>query len=421
MTINLPKVRINPHLHEILHEHLQWELALHEEMEAEMQKLRIGGFDQTRLYNILQFKNEINKAQKKFRELENEIQKDEEQLPLFEELLNLEYDSEIKFICNCKFDDTEPIFLAEFNRAPVKILMKYLCTKKNWFWFPAEPLREGMGQSFKSTVVHLSDDPNFSFSVPIIYPRYLLEDKLKICEIAPSLVPQPCFICRGKWTPEPSDDGVSPDRVWFLKDSIHNHGEGVFVFHTLEQALAAAKPHVRYVLQPHIADPLLYEGRKFNLRVYLAIVWHKNELSSTHPSGFSFYIYKNGWLCVSDRAWKTCNVSSSVQVSHGRSHPWQKWEKYDESFTKVQDALRVLCENLGSYLRTPPQKHAINCWEVFGVDFLFDKDLKPFLLECNSGPACQDSQRFMMACLWRIICQTKRKSACKWVQIETKS
>ena len=58
-------------------------------------------------------------------------------------------------------------------------------------------------------------------------------------------------------------------RSRFLKETNRNYSAGVTAHPNVAACLAAADPRKDYVVQPHYAKPMLRDGRKFHIRLYI--------------------------------------------------------------------------------------------------------------------------------------------------------
>jgi tubulin monoglycylase TTLL3/8 len=79
--------------------------------------------------------------------------------------------------------------------------------------------------------------------------------------------------------------------MWLVKPANLNQGRGIEIFRTLKQILTflGSKPlNSLWVVQKYIEKPLLYYGRKFDIRVWV-IVTGRNEI----------YFYRKGYIRTS--------------------------------------------------------------------------------------------------------------------------
>jgi hypothetical protein len=78
------------------------------------------------------------------------------------------------------------------------------------------------------------------------------------------------------------------ENMWLVKPAALNQGKGIKVCHTLKKikdVLRSKPPQSVWVVQKYVERPLLFHGRKFDIRVW-AIATAKKEL----------FFYKDGWV-----------------------------------------------------------------------------------------------------------------------------
>ena len=155
------------------------------------------------------------------------------------------------------------------------------------------------------------------------------------------------------------------------------------------------------ILQKYIERPLLYKGRKFDIRLWVMLISDRNK---------EVFIFKEGHLKA------TCDQYSldtnepfvhltnySVQKHHKNFSKIEKGNeisfsefkselKNDELFNKIYNKITYIVR-----LTITSAKQRINllnrrkCFEIFGYDFLIDEMYSPFLIEVNTNPGLEES------------------------------
>ena len=158
------------------------------------------------------------------------------------------------------------------------------------------------------------------------------------------------------------------------------------------------------IIQKYIEKPLLYFGRKFDIRIWVLL---------THD--LKLYVFNEGHL-------KCCSVkydlSSNDNYSHLTNYSFQKYNdnfgKYElgneVSFDDLQNNIDVNYNNKVNFKREIlPKIHNIikfcfqsvrtkinsmnrkYTFEIFGFDFMIDCNFEPFLIEINTNPGLEES------------------------------
>ena len=171
------------------------------------------------------------------------------------------------------------------------------------------------------------------------------------------------------------------------------------------------------ILQKYLEKPLLYQGRKFDIRLWVLIIYNQED---------DIYIFKQGHLKA------TCtqyNPDSNDLYVHLTNYSVQK---YNENFSKIeigneipfssfQNELDKSNSGIDFYKDIYPKiarivritggaaKGKINflnkkyCFEIFGYDFILDENYQPYLLEINTNPGLEISSPLIDELLPRMV------------------
>ena len=171
------------------------------------------------------------------------------------------------------------------------------------------------------------------------------------------------------------------------------------------------------VISRYISNPLLINGHKFDLRLYVVV-------TSFEP--LRIYIYKEGLARFASEQYIGSKVSKDNMYVHLTNY---SINKKNDNFVQNEDldaddhgfkwSLSAFCKHLESVgvdmdlfwsriydliikslisgeanIVQAIKKtcmHKTNCFELFGYDVLIDSDLKPWLIEINLSPslACE--------------------------------
>ena len=173
----------------------------------------------------------------------------------------------------------------------------------------------------------------------------------------------------------------------------------------------------RIIIQKYIENPLLYKGRKFDMRIWVLL---------THT--MKVYVFKEGHL-------KTCsieyNLNSKDAFAHITNYSFQKYntnfQKYEKGnevpFFEFQqylkdnypdknyDIQKNLIQQIKEIIKVTMRsvKYKINKnrrnyqFEIFGYDFMMDTDFNLFLIEINTNPGLEESSPWIKIIVPRML------------------
>ncbi|KAL1496782.1 hypothetical protein AB1Y20_014370 [Prymnesium parvum] len=199
-------------------------------------------------------------------------------------------------------------------------------------------------------------------------------------------------------------DGSAGSNRWIMKPVGLSRGRGISII----DDISAVSYGEAYVIQRYVHRPLLLDGFKFDLRLYVCV-------NSFTP--LEAYIYKEGFGRFSTERYSNDPASLSNKFVHLTNSSIQKEQtslellakssNFDNAVGGTKCALSLLLQRLRAagidtaalwgrivevVLRSLfAVQDAIpsypSCFELFGYDLLIDTEMKPWLLEVNASPS----------------------------------
>ena len=170
------------------------------------------------------------------------------------------------------------------------------------------------------------------------------------------------------------------------------------------------------VIQKYIEKPLLYFGRKFDIRIWVLLT-----------QNMSVYMFQEGHL-------KCCSInydlSSDNTFCHLTNYSFQKYSSnfgkyefgnevsfsdfqknidinYDKNINfkndvlpKIKEIIKFTFESVKNKINPMDRKF---CFEIFGFDFMLDSNFQPFLIEVNSNPGLEESSPLIKMLIPRML------------------
>ena len=224
--------------------------------------------------------------------------------------------------------------------------------------------------------------------------------------------------------------------LWILKAVNLNRGMCIKVENNLEnieKTINDIKEHYkmdnldgkkkkckRIILQKYLEKPLLYHGRKFDIRLWVLFIGNKPD---------EVYVFKEGHLKATCSKYDLDSndpyihlTNYSVQkhnsdfskIEIGNEIPFKDLQKqFDEQGLKINFKKMIypkICKIVRITAGAAREKINImnrkNCFEIFGYDFMIDEKYNPFLIEINTNPGFEFSSPLCRTLLPRLIDDT---------------
>ncbi len=202
------------------------------------------------------------------------------------------------------------------------------------------------------------------------------------------------------------------DKIWIAKPAASSQGKGIVVTNKISEIPNKGTPHI---VSEYINNPLLFDGFKFDLRVYVVI-------TSMNP--LRLYIYDEGLTRFATSKYNNnldCNKKQSkythlTNYSLNKNNPnfvantdpnadgvGSKWsltalrKAFREQgiddvsvWKKIEDIIIKTILAAEPIMFSAQEQHCQyrnNCFELLGFDVLIDDCLDPWLLEVNLSPS----------------------------------
>ena len=203
---------------------------------------------------------------------------------------------------------------------------------------------------------------------------------------------------------------TSLQNIWIIKPGEYtNRGNGITVCQALSEIAAIVKPALdkSYIIQKYIEKPLLVNKRKFDIRCYAMITSIQGVIQG--------YFYLDGYLRTTSKEYSCKEISNPFihltndaiqkhsaeygKFENGNKMSYREFQRYlDNHFSqkKVNFIANILPEikeivrdtMKASFLIIDKNKR-MHGMEIFGYDFMIDREFKPWLIEVNTNPCLE--------------------------------
>jgi hypothetical protein len=229
---------------------------------------------------------------------------------------------------------------------------------------------------------------------------------------------------------------IDEKKTWIFKPSMGCQGDGIFLSQNLRTGLEYSNmSKYEYVLQEYIANPLLIDGFKFDLRLYVVLTSldplraylyndglvrlctqlyvppNRNNLNKAfmHLTNFSLNKFSKDFEVNTDADDTSTGSKRSVEwlnqhlaENNGQGQVDLMWENIKDVIIKTLISMRgtvmvkykhtmlgLKAREIAGKQSTEEQKPIRNdtCLQILGFDILLDDKLVPYLVEVNNYPS----------------------------------
>jgi hypothetical protein len=149
----------------------------------------------------------------------------------------------------------------------------------------------------------------------------------------------------------------------------------------------------KYRIVQEFKESYLINNRKFNLRYYLLIVCRDNH-TFVYLHKYNKILYTQKTVNGADRLDFASNITNSYDVPDNiyQSHPYNLKEFRNmvpdatELEPRIQELFKLFSRAIVLPLNNVVSVKDNNKFQLFGIDIMVDRNMKPYILEINKGP-----------------------------------
>ena len=171
------------------------------------------------------------------------------------------------------------------------------------------------------------------------------------------------------------------------------------------------------IVQKYLEKPLLYQGRKFDIRIWILMISGQENY---------VYIFKQGHLKATSAEY---DINSQSPFIHLTNYSIQKhdllfstkeigneisYKEFQDELDKTNSKINFMKDiypkivyiirlAIGSGKNNINRMNRSNCFEIYGCDFILDEKYKPYLLEININPGLEISSPLISKLVPRMV------------------
>lgn len=184
------------------------------------------------------------------------------------------------------------------------------------------------------------------------------------------------------------------NKNFIIKKNIQQQ-KGILLSNDYNVIFTSMKSNKYDIIQELLPNPLLVNGRKINLRVYLLIVFRNMKKNFyIHENGFIYYTRKlyNEKILDFDHHITTGYIERQVYeenpLTHKDLYKWLDSNGFNSETLKIniQSLMRHICQAIKPHVCNMENLNGGVSFQLFGCDVAPDNNLECKLIEINKGP-----------------------------------
>jgi len=208
--------------------------------------------------------------------------------------------------------------------------------------------------------------------------------------IAKRLMPE-SFILHNSRDMELFTKSYDSHKIYLLKKNIQRK-QGILLTRNLDEIMSNRGTDFR-VVQEYVSDLYLVKNRKINLRIYMLVVCQQDKVEVyLHRYGKCLYTNKDYTSDNLDLEQHLTSLNLTQDVYQDRPQTFQQLKAYlgTSEFQRLMDNmvknLIMVMKASKRYLCKLKNINKNISFQLFGLDYIFTKNMFPYLLEMNKGP-----------------------------------
>ena len=184
-----------------------------------------------------------------------------------------------------------------------------------------------------------------------------------------------------------------PEKIYILKKNIQRK-KGLLMTQKLDEIMSSSKQGYK-VVQEYLQDVFVINKRKLNLRIYFFVICQNGKVEGyIHKEGKC--IYTNRDYTGKDMDFEANITSFNLDTSIYQRNPLtlSELKKYlvaqgypaQNLFQQITQLFAKAFQAMKPYLCQLKTLQNNTTFQLFGADIIFNKAMKPYLLEINKGP-----------------------------------
>lgn len=226
-----------------------------------------------------------------------------------------------------------------------------------------------------------------------------------------------------------SSDSEEKKPYWIIKPGENtNRGKGIKVCETIAQLkqYMDSYPRSYYIIQKYISNPLLIEGRKFDIRWFGLFTcingvkkgyFYQGGYLRTSCKEFTLNDIHNNFVHLTNDAiqhkssdygkHENCNKLSFSDFDKYLEAKYQKKSFYKWIYPKLKRLVTDVFMSSSSKLNPENKQH---WFELYGFDMMVDEKLKVYLIEVNTNPCLETPCSLLSSVISSVLDHTFRVS-----------